>query len=500
MSTFESARSGLLWGATAVPNAFFSEYMPSAPEEYVKVYLYGLMCAHGGLPEESNLLDEVAQVLHMDRDAVDRAMRYWERCRLVERIQDLPPRYRYVSVQQVMLQREQMPRDDQYEAFAQAVYAAFGDRRKLHGGETVLAYEWVEQYSLPPEIVIMLIQHMIETRGVNFSFKLAQKIAMELCDRHITTLDEAETFFSRSEATRKGAMAILKHLGWRRNPTEDEQDLYLKWTSEWGFEPKAIREACRETTKGSPTFGYLDKVLEGIHSRTQGKATSEAHVHQALEQSKAETEQVRELLAALGISMTVIDDGLRSVYNDLLSEGSHEVLMLAAREVVRSGKANTLDNVKLLAEGWRKNGCATVEQVTALLGEVEKLNQQLRELADITGMSIGRNKANRDLLTRWQQEWRMPRELISLAAEFAHGKERPMGYISQLISSWHEAGISTIEEARAEQERRISQPKSAALAASAPKRVIEQQYAQRTYDPNDYDQIPEDLLEEMKKL
>jgi len=62
----------------------------------------------------------------------------------------------------------------------------------------------------------------------------------------------------------------------------DEMDLYLKWTEEWGFDPKAIREACKETTKGAPTFAYLDKVLEGIHTRTGGKATTEKEMQQAL--------------------------------------------------------------------------------------------------------------------------------------------------------------------------------------------------------------------------
>ena len=38
MSTFETARTGLLWDATSVPNAFFCEFMPAAPEGHVKVY------------------------------------------------------------------------------------------------------------------------------------------------------------------------------------------------------------------------------------------------------------------------------------------------------------------------------------------------------------------------------------------------------------------------------------------------------------------------------
>lgn len=237
MPTFEAERGGLLWDATAVPNAFFCEYMPAAPDSHVKVYLYGLMCAHGGVQEEGDLLDDVARSLALSRDEVECAMRYWERCRLVERVKDTPPVYRFLSVQQAMLKRREAPRDEAYEAFAQAVYAAFGDRRKLHGGETVLAYEWVEQLKLPAEVVLMLIQHMIATRGINFSFKAAQKLAAELAQEHISTIEEAEAVFQRSEAAMKGARRVLSRLGMRRSPSMDEVDLYLKWTEQWGLSP-----------------------------------------------------------------------------------------------------------------------------------------------------------------------------------------------------------------------------------------------------------------------
>jgi len=502
MPTFETARSGLLWGATAVPNAFFCEYMPAAPENHVKVYLYGLMCAHGGLPDDEGLLDEMAQTLHMDREEVERAMRYWERCRLVERISDTPPRYRFVSVQQVMLQRQQMPHDDEYEAFAQAVYAAFGDRRKLHGGETVLAYEWVEQFKLPAEVVVMLIQHMIATRGVHFSFKEAQKTAVELCEQRVFTIEEAEAVFSRSEAAMKGSRKILNHLGIRRNPSMDEMDLYLKWTGKWGFEPKAIREACKETTKGAPTFGYLDKVLEGIYSRTGGRATSEEKVQQALAENKAETAQIRELLQTLGISFSTISDGLRTEYRNLAAEGGHELVMLAAREVVKRTRVHTLDKVKQYLDGWRKLGLASANAVTAYLADIERQNDLLRGLMELAGTSGGATKANRDLLTKWQKQWRMASELIRLAAEYARGKKDVMKYMDKLLEGWHEGNVANVAEAEAEHEKHIAQAqqKPEAKPAAGGKRVIEQQYQQRAYDPDEYDDIPEDQLEEMKRL
>ena len=96
--TFETDRAALLWDATAVPNAFFCEYMPAAPEGHVKVYLYGLMCAHAGMTDDACMLDDAARALNMDRGEVEQALRYWERCRLVARIKDQPPVYRFLNV------------------------------------------------------------------------------------------------------------------------------------------------------------------------------------------------------------------------------------------------------------------------------------------------------------------------------------------------------------------------------------------------------------------
>lgn len=506
MPTFETARSGLLWGATAVPNAFFCEYMPAAPENHVKVYLYGLMCVHSGLADDGNMLYEMAQALQLELEQIETAMRYWERCRLVERISDKPLRYRFVTVQQVLVQRQHVPEDEQYEAFGQAVTALFGDRRKIHGKETALAFEWVEDKKLPQEVVLMLLQHMIVTSGIHFSFAAAEKKVAEMLDQKILTIEDAEIYFEKSEAARDGIQKVLRHLGMTgRNPTKDEMDLYLKWTAEWGFEPKAILEACKETTKiGSPNLSYLDKVLEGIHSRTSGKATSGEKVQAALKENQAETAQIRELLQALGISVEIVDDGLRLEYRDMAADGGHELVMLAAREVVKRTRVHTLDKVKQYLDGWRKLGLTNVQAVQNYLADIEKQNEELHSLMETAGTSGGATKANRDLLTRWQSEWRMSPEMIRLAAELAHGKKDVMKYMDKLLGGWHADGVANVADARAAHEQHMARMQqkneSKPSAPAGGKRVIEQQYQQRVYDPDELDDIPEDQLEEMKRL
>ncbi|MBR2925382.1 MAG: DnaD domain protein [Clostridia bacterium] len=508
MAAFVNDPGSFLWGATAVPNAFFCEYMPAAPEGYVKVYLYGLMAVKEGLGDTIRMVEDLAIALGMEVAEVEKALRYWERCRLMERVRDNPPQYRYLNVQQATLMHQQTQPDEQYESFAQALYSLFGEKRKLHGGETVLAYEWVEQLGLSPEVVLMLIRHMISTRGLNFSFKEAQKIAGEMSSEKITTLEAAEMMFSRSESAWKGARKLLSRLGKRRNPSEDEIDLYLKWTVQWGFAPKAVEAACVETTKGDPSFAYLDKILEGIHQRSGGKATTAEMVEKFLKGEQDETARVREMLAAFGHKSAVVDEGMRLVYRSLCDLASHEIVVLAARQVGKRRGAHSLDQVGELVEAWNNRGLQTEADVEAYLKSVARQDKTLRNLFALMGKekTLICSQANRELLRKWQEDWRVSEPVISLAAAYAQNVEHPMAYVDKLLQNWREKDITTVAEAQEEHEKFTQaaaagkKTEKAAAAKPSGKRVLAQQYEQREYNPDDVNGMSAEDIEEMSKL
>ncbi len=73
MAAFVNDPSAFLWNATAVPNAFFCEYMPAAPDGYVKVYLYGLMVAREGLGDTVRMVEDLAVALGMETETVEKA-------------------------------------------------------------------------------------------------------------------------------------------------------------------------------------------------------------------------------------------------------------------------------------------------------------------------------------------------------------------------------------------------------------------------------------------
>ena len=66
-----------MYDVTPIENMFLLEYLPSAPEGFLRVYLYARMLTlHPELGED---IADVARALRMDEESVYNAMTYWER-------------------------------------------------------------------------------------------------------------------------------------------------------------------------------------------------------------------------------------------------------------------------------------------------------------------------------------------------------------------------------------------------------------------------------------
>lgn len=473
-----------MFDVTPVDNQFIQEYLPAAKGDYVKVYLYGLMrCYH---PEEDMNTDRMCRELNLDEEEILAAYRYWERRGLVRRISDEPPTYRYVNIQQRSITGEAVDVDPRYEAFADSLYAVFDHGRRLHGSEISTCYEWVEELKLSPEAVIMLLKHMASVKGKNFSFRSAEQLAVKMAEEKVHTLEDAEAFLSRDQALYDGTRKILRHLGKRNYPSEDQLAMYKKWTAEWGFTHKAIEEACAETAKGDPSMGYLDGILRNLHARNgQSKIIDEAGVAEAREKNN----EVRKLLSVLGKGS--LSDKTLELYDRMAGIYPREIMLLAAREcAARDGKPE--DVMKLLTS-WKKKGLETEQEVRDYIAAFREQSELLRELREIWGLGGRAGEADRAILRSWQKELGFDREMILFTARYAAGTEKPMAYLDKVLRGYAEKGIRTAEAAQKEHETHVT----AARQESKPaKQVSAQQYEQRDYSREDesFEEIMQQLL------
>ena len=362
MPVFGFADKYAMFDATPVENLFIQEYMVRADGDFVKVYLYGLMqCYH---PVHSASLSTVARDLGMEVSRVENAFAYWERMGLGPRVSDHPPSWAYRNLKQLELMRAQ---DDdglyRYADYNNSLQAQFGADRLLHPQDFERVYDWIEGLGLPEEVVLMLVSGQIKARGKKFPFKSIDPIARAWAEANVRTIADAEEMSRMYTERYQAIKQVYKKLGKRHQVSEPDEALYERWTREWGFDLPAILAACDETSKGVPTFGYLNGILERMH---QQGLHSEEDLRADLEADR----DVKALLRELGMRAASPTDDSRSMLEGFLREGfARETIALAATRVPR--KCRRLDALERTLRIWKEAGALSYESATAYLKRMD---------------------------------------------------------------------------------------------------------------------------------
>ncbi len=458
--------SAALFDSTPVENMFITEYMLRAPGDFVKVYLYALMlCYHCS---ERMSLTTMARDLDMTEDEVERAFKYWSREGLCRQVGDRPVRYTLFNLKQITLTRAQSPSEQLYARDFMEEVDRVLDAQTLGANERRKILDWVDVFELPEEVVIMLLEsEKRNSPSGRVSIAIADKAAREWAQSGIRTVEDVEKIVLMGRERESNLRKVLARLGMRRAPSEDEKSMYNKWVDEWGFTPEAIQEACRETTKGTPTMAYLDGILLRQHQLGRHDA---ALLASGIAGERTARDFAREVYAGLGrTGVTPTQDDLAVIQGWRERGFAQELILMAVTAAHRRAGGGSMDDVDGYLEKWKKQGLATPEAVRAESARIRALNAQLREIYEAAGLEKRPNAGDRELLCRWAGEMGMSMDLILLAAQYARGGGSPMLFTGRILSDWQRAGIRTVEAARAEHEAHVrgGMPASAKPAAAA---------------------------------
>ena len=475
------------FGSLSIENLFFTDYLPMAGGDAVRVYLFALYrSAH---PKDDYSLTEMAKELSLPESEVESALRYWERRRLLTRISDSPLQYVCHSpLETALTGRGTLQVDSDYVAFSEDVYALFGDRRKIKPSEIALAYDWTQDFSIPSATVLMYLSDCIARRGILFSFKSAQTDLARMVGDGVKSVEDAEEYFRHSRQVEDGARAVLRRFGRRTVPSRDEMDLYRKWLDEWHFTPDAIQEACTETTKGEPSFAYLDGILKGLMTRAAQKNTPVRTGEEVRAELKGD-EQLKEFARALGMRSSA---ALSATWRRLCENNDAALVLFAASEAHRTG--GNLETCERYLETYRRLGLATRPEAEQYMQAARADNAVLYRLFEACGHTGKPTAPDRELLHRWQ-DWGFTEEMLLLAATESRGAETKVPYINKVLESWHNDGILTPAEVAS---RRSARPRPAA-AGNGVKQVSAQQYTQREYTESELSDLDFDIFEEARK-
>lgn len=216
-------------------------------------------------------------------------------------------------------------------------------------------------------------------------------------------------------------------------------NLYKKWVDDWGFSQKDILDACQETVKAvNPSFGYLNSILEGIKNRRQGSESVKAQI----KQESAQLEEVKEFTRRLGLR--IAPQTLATTYQNLVEAFSKGMVLLGAKEI--KNRKLVLEDLPGLLQSWQKMDIQSEKDLSAFLKKRQELLPVMRKLLDAAGQKGSISDDDLNWLRQWQTIF--SDNMLLIAAEKSRGAKAFRPYISKILQSWQQEGVSTPEQAQ----------------------------------------------------
>ena len=316
-----------------VPCDFIDHYLMDAPGEFVKIYLYLLRC----MKSEDNApsLSDVADKLNFTENDVLRALKYWEKKKLLSLVYNNEKQLCGVDfdnitnpaekVDKPVTMKDKIPMtvsaDSQTSADDKTtvVIPALSDTGqpllpklpKKHYTKVKLA---ALAENLEAKQMLFIAEQYLGTSfnpsemetllyiydGLGFSIDLIEYLLGVCIEKQITSLTHIEEvamdWFQKGVTTvndakkahtplRKACLAVCKALGIEgRTLAESEQMFLFKWSNTYGFSLDFILEACHRTIQatGKPSFSYIDTILKnwqdaGVKSMADIQMLDTAH-------------------------------------------------------------------------------------------------------------------------------------------------------------------------------------------------------------------------------
>lgn len=339
------SREAALMQSTPVNNIFISEYMRGAPDGFVSVYLYALMCC-----TTPQLYSDIGEALGMEHSEVDRALNYWQAKGLIELVEGDERTVRFLSFS---LDAPAPTRENS--EFVIAVQKLLNGRA-LTSGELSRIYDWLDIFKMDEACALMLIRYCVELKGSRVSVAYMDAVAKTWTAANVLDAAAAEAYISDCNELSGGAQAILRRWRKGRRPTEDELALYKQWLA-WGFDAETISAACTEMTGAdNPSFKYLNSILESF--RMSG-AHDPAAVRELMKKRDEAGELARLIFARAGIKRAPSLKEVEQIqqFTDVRHMGAE--LLLYAAECSRDA-AQPFSRFRKFIDDWYDAGVKTV--------------------------------------------------------------------------------------------------------------------------------------------
>jgi DnaD/phage-associated family protein len=281
---------------TNVTNLFISELLPSAPGDYVKLYLYGLMYASR---DENIERRTVSRVLGMREEDIENAWNYWaERGVIKKYVEDGIEVIEFVDLIELVYGSKSEEARAQSgagsgvpEAERETADSAGGGQsasafiskelkilfdefettvgRPISGKEMGKMRDALEVYEIPADIFAYAIKYCdsLGKHTIEYIFTVANRWKEAGC----TNVAEVREKLERDGLRNSYYQKVFRELGFNRMITPGDREIMSAWFDELGCSIDEVLEVCRRTAgMRSPNLRTVNTMLRNERMKRGG--------------------------------------------------------------------------------------------------------------------------------------------------------------------------------------------------------------------------------------
>ena len=415
---------------------FINEYLPSAPEAFVKVYITGLYLA---MTDSECSRDTLAAKLFIDAVTVDEAYSYWQDQGLVHISTDSGE----ISYLPVVSRSRQIRKysKEKYRTFNDQLHALFPNRNILPG-EYNAYYDVMECYNLEIEAMLTIIGYCKRLKGDDITYPYIVTVARNFAAEGYVTFERVNEKIGELDLHDKDLKAVVKAVG-KRVVDHEDKSLFLKWTKKMGFDTDTVIHVAKLVKKGGMTRldGKLTKYYE-LH------LTSTVEIDN-YEKTRDELYDItKKIVHNLGVWYDNLDHTVESYTVKWINMGYDAPTLETVAEYCYKRGLKTLEAMNDTIKKFYKVGCVSGESISQFITDAAKSDEEIKEIFEEAGVSRQISTRDRDYYRTWTFSWEMPKEVISYAAQISKTADNPIAYLNAILAAWHDKGVKTAEEAK----------------------------------------------------
>lgn len=437
----------------SLSGTFVSEYMPSAPDMYLKVYLTGLYLA---LTDPENDYETVAMRLFTDAKTVQDAFLYWQEQGLVH-VDAQTNGVEYLSVVPRARQIRKFSKE-KYRSFNEQLHALFPNRNILPG-EYNEYYTVMETYNIEPEAMLTVIGYCKRLKGEDITYPYIVTVARNFAAEGYITFDRINEKISELDLYSDELRAVVKAVG-KRNVEHEDKRLYSKWTKGYGFDAATVIAVAKQIKKGG--MQRLDAKLTKYYELHLATVAEINNYEKRRDELFALTKEINR---TIGVYYEQLDYIIENYTAPWLNMGYDADTLLRIADYCFKQGLRTLQAMDDTVKKFYKKGCVTGESIAEFVSEAAKSDDEIKEILEQAGVSRPVTTRDRDYYRTWTYSWNMSKEIILYAASLGKKADNPLAYLNSVLAAWHEKGIQSVADAQKE-------GAPSAPAKAAPHRIV----------------------------